>query len=183
MAQDLSKYENSQVGRLQGADYFFFKSATGGGFTFFDEVDVSAQEIMLMLRSMTTVQSTISQAGSVLSVSLFTELSGTGTMDYGIFPFVALDGASKCSMKIPVARRGAIMKFDFMSFSGDANISLFTGAAAAGGVTSASCETAAGVNVSCFCISAEGMLTLVGKQAGLWSILDASASVTVQAAA
>jgi len=174
---DLEKYQ-AQVGRHQGAEYFYFKAAAGGAFAFFEEVDVAAEQVMLGLLSQQTVNSTVSQTNSWTSVSLFTELSNFS--GYGIVPYIAATTASLMSMKLPVARKGAILRLDFTSCLGDANISLFAGTGGAAGVTSASCETMAGVNISCFNISAIGMLTLVGKSAGVWSVLDANDSVTVQ---
>ena len=172
MAKDLTDYQ-AQVGRVQGADYFYFKAEDGGGMAFFEEMDVTADQIMMGIVAATTVNSVMSAAAGGFCVSVF-------PVPYGTYLMAASTGQSVASvMKLPVARKGATLRLDFGGFVGDANLSLW--AQSAGGLDGCSLETLLQSNVSTIMGSASGVLILVAKADGLWAIIDATGQ-TVQAA-
>jgi len=178
MATDLTKYQD-QCGRLQGADGFFFKTAAGAGFAFFEEVDATAEQIMLGLMSWQTMRVSVEATASAGAISTFA--SG----GFGVYPLVASNGGALQTLKLPAPRKGAVLVLNFDACTGNGHYSIL---AQSGGSTewatdavlydSCSLTDCAGTGLSSFEHSAAGTMILLATSDSNWAIVQADASTT-----
>lgn len=149
-------YNNQEIGTYQGAATMFF-----------DDAVMTSRQIRNMLRSLLTVTDQ-PISGSVLENSLFSPA-------YGYHYYSAPTGQSLCSMYLPIASEGAILVLNGLNLTTDANVfvSLVTGAAL---------QRPSGSSISSINMSAGAYVVMICTSDGTWSIVEHTASATVQVA-
>lgn len=147
------------------------------GSTFYNSsLTINSTRMMMNILGHTTLTNYVSDLISVLAVSRLTAYG------YGFFSLAA--GCSKASADLGVPISGAYTKLIFSGILSNAALSLF--AQSGGGLTSCSCETIFGSNVSSLGLAATsnaGWIEMVCFNDGCWTITEYAGEITPNAAA